>query len=407
MVLAPPGARYSKALMDHRPRPGSVSIYFFAGNFAEVLRRHAEGLPQAYGTHDEVARLVQDLRKEGLSVVVNSFLTASKHVEEPSEGVTVRSLGARNYADDAMLGRAVAEDDAEALIAHFPNLRLLKAVTGTGKASAAFLATSFYRRGLRSWLRTRGTVAALNHPQFDFVSNHCRPATEHLADLGVKRSKLIPWDVPHPYSPADSKPKSSAPNDKIRVFYAGSISEEKGVGDVVRAVAHLAEPGRFTFEFAGNGQIDQMRDLASSLGVQRHVTFLGSIPNPEVFERFKGADLLVVPSRWEFQEGFPLTMFEAIASRTPIVCSDHPIFARVLIDGEDAGLFRARDARSCARAIENIVSNPELYLQLSNQAEATWAKLQGPADWRSLILRWATEGPQSDWIRHRMLAARV
>ena len=381
----------------------SVSIYFFAGDFAEVVRRHSQGEPQAYGTHDEVARLIQDMRTAGLDVTISSFCTLSKKVDRPVDGLTIRSLGATNYADDAVLTRAVAEDDADALIAHFPNLKLLHAVARKGRPAAAFLATSFYRKGLRPWLRTRRTVAALNQPQIELVSNHCLPSTEHLANLGVRRSKLIPWDVPHPYSPADSLPKRAAPRGTVSVFYAGSISEEKGVGDAVRAVAQLPDRHRYRFEFAGNGEIKAMQALARSLGVEANVDFLGPIPNPQVFERFKTADLLIVPSRWEFQEGFPLTMFEAIASHTPIVCSDHPIFSRVLVDGEDAGLFRARDPRSCARAIAKIVSDPNLYLRLSANAEKVWQKLQGPADWRRLVLEWVTIGPQSPWIRQRML----
>ena len=390
--------------MDRRPDISSVSIYFFAGDFADVLRRHAEGKPQAYGTHDEVARLVQDLRGSGLEVAINSFCTPSKQIEQPCEGVTVRSLGAAHYGDDKVLADAVARDEADGLIAHFPSVKLLRAVAGKEKPAAAFLANSFYRKGLRPYLRTRRTVAALNNPRFDFVSNHCLPATEHLAQLGVARDRLIPWDVPHPYSPADSKPKRSAPGRPVNIFYAGSISEEKGVGDVIRSVAHLRDRSRFHFEFAGNGEIESMRQLARSLGVEDGLSFLGSIPNPEVFERFKSADLLIVPSRWEFQEGFPLTLFEAIASHTPIVCSDHPIFAGVLADGENAGLFRAGDARSCARAIEKIVSDPDLYFRLSANAGQTWQKLKGPADWRRLILEWATVGPRSPWIVERMLA---
>ena len=393
--------------MDQRQRLASVSIYFFAGDFTDVLRRYGDGRPQAYGTHDEVARLVHDLRAAGIEVTITSLCTRSRQVERPMEGVIVRSLGAANYADDGMLAGAVQEDRAEALIAHFPNLKLLRAVARQGKPAAAFLATSFYRTGVRSWLRTRRTVAALNDPQFDFVSNHCRPATEHLADLGVRRSALIPWDVPHPYSPADSTPKQAAPEGEVKVFYAGSISEEKGVADVVRAVGHLKDRDRYTFEFAGNGQIEQMQGLARSQGVEANVKFLGSIPNPQVFDRFKSADLLIVPSQWEFQEGFPLTMFEAIASHTPIVCSDHPIFARVLTDGENAGLFRAGDPRSCAAAIDKIVADPGLYLRLSREAEASWAKLQGPADWRRLIVEWATKGPESLWIQERRLAPKV
>ena len=387
--------------MSRRPPIRSASIYFFAGDFADVVRRHGEKEPQVYGTHDEVAKLIKDLLGRSIELTVHSFCTPSKMVEQPLPGLTVKSLGAQRYDDDRVLAAAVREDGSEALIPHFPNIRLLNAVTATGKTAAAFMATSFYRQGPRSWLRRRRTIAALKRGKFELISNHCLPSTEHLADLGVTRSRLIPWDVPHPFSPADSAAKSTLPNLPLKIFYAGSISEEKGVGDVARAIPQIAADVRFTF--AGNGEIDAMRGLAKSLGVEAKANFIGGIPNPEVFKRFQAADLLIVPSRSEFQEGFPLTLFEAIASHTPIVCSDHPIFKRMMTDGRNAILFRAGDSADLARAVDRIASDPDQYLRLSQAAEQTWESLRGPADWRRLIVEWATEGPDSPWIREHML----
>ena len=219
--------------------------------------------------------------------------------------------------------------------------------------------------------------------------------------MGVQRSRLIPWDVPHPFTPEASAPKSAPPGRPLEVFYAGSITEEKGVGDVLRAIPHLATDARFAF--AGNGEIDGMRRLAQSLGVESKADFIGGIPNPEVFKRFQDADLLIVPSRSQFQEGFPLTMFEAVASHTPIVCSDHPIFKRAMADGANAVLFRAGDSRDLASAVDRIAADPDQYLRLSRAAEQTWESLRGPADWRRLIVEWVTEGPDSQWIQSHML----
>lgn len=389
--------------MSPKPPIRSVSIYFFAGDFADVLRRHEEGIAQAYGTHTEVAKLIGDLLDRSVDVTVHSFCTPERKIERPRDGLTIKSLGARGYDEDDVLVRAVGEDISDALIPHFPNIRLMNAVAATRRPRAAFMATSFYRRGPRSWWRRKRTIAAIKRGGFDFISNHCVPATEHLRDLGVSASKLIPWDVPHPYTPAATSPKAAAPERALNLFYAGSISEEKGVGDVVRSIRHLKADPQATFTFAGNGEIAAMENLARRERVDSRANFLGGVPNPEVFQRFCEADLLVVPSRSQFQEGFPLAMFEAIASHTPIVCSDHPIFKRVMEDGRNAMLFRAGDPIDLARAIDRIASDPNLYLGLSRASDETWAKLQGPADWRRLIVEWVSEGPESRWIQQHML----
>ena len=92
-------------------------------------------------------------------------------------------------------------------------------------------------------------------------------------------------------------------------------------------------------------------------------------------------------------------MFEAIASRTPIVCSDHPMFRDVMADGRNASVFQAGDPRTFAAALSRTLSNAVLYKELSANATLTWAALKGPADWRTMIFKWIVEGHTSPWIR--------
>jgi len=127
------------------------------------------------------------------------------------------------------------------------------------------------------------------------------------------------------------------------------------------------------------------------------------VPNGEVFDLFRTADVVVVPSHREYTEGFPLTMFEAIGSRTPIVCSDHPMFVPVLKDGMHAAIFPGGDAGAFAEAIRRVVTDPDLYARLSTNAEKTWAALKGPADWRTMLTKWVLEGRKSEWIGQHML----
>jgi glycosyltransferase involved in cell wall biosynthesis len=98
-------------------------------------------------------------------------------------------------------------------------------------------------------------------------------------------------------------------------------------------------------------------------------------------------------------------MFEAIASRTPIVCSNHPMFRPVMIEGRNASVFPAGDHRALAGAMRRTLTDPILYSTLSTNATLTWAALKGPADWRTLIFKWAVEGGSSPWIRDHMLMA--
>src|SRR5438093_4690648 len=104
-----------------------------------------------------------------------------------------------------------------------------------------------------------------------------------------------------------------------------------------------------------------MKALAANLGIRELLTFRGLIGNDDVFKMFRSADLVTVPSRAPYAEGFPLTMFEAIASRTPIVCSDHPMFLPVMNAGLNAAIFRSGDDADMANAIQRLLTDDHLY----------------------------------------------
>lgn len=212
--------------------------------------------------------------------------------------------------------------------------------------------------------------------------------------MGVRRSKLISWDVPHRYKPQDYSPKSTW-KFPIRLAYAGTVNEEKGVGDLIRAVALLKNKLDVRCSIAGTGEVGALTQLAEQLGVSGLVNFTGQIGNDSVFKLYREADLAIVPSRREFPEGFPLTMFEAIASRTPIVCSDHPIFTPIMKDKNNAAVFRNGRPDSLMKTIAAVLSDGELYARYSEQAVHTWEKLGGTADWRTMIREWATMGSVS------------
>jgi glycosyltransferase involved in cell wall biosynthesis len=387
----------------------SASIYFFAGDFGDVLRRHAAGLEQTYATHDECAKLFKGLLDSGVELTIHSFVTAEAREERPLDGLRIVSLGARGYADSGLLHEAVAKDRSETIVAHFPNMELLRAVIATNCRSMAVLANSYNRRGPKAWLERRRVAKLLNNPRFELVSNHCLPATNHLASFGVDRTKLIAWDVPHRFDPKDVTSKTLAPGQSFKIAFAGAIRADKGVADLIRAAAQLKDVGlELECSFAGSGEIEEMQSLGAELGVSDKLDFRGLVPNGEVFDLFRTADVVVVPSHREYTEGFPLTMFEAIGSRTPIVCSDHPMFIPVLKDGVHAAIFPGGDAGAFADAIRRVLTDPDLYARLSANADLTWAALNGPADWRTMLTKWILEGRRSDWIdRHMLVSASV
>ena len=120
----------------------------------------------------------------------------------------------------------------------------------------------------------------------------------------------------------------------------------------------------------------------------------------------QAADAVIVPSRHSFPEGLPLTLFEGLASRTPVIASDHPMFRGHLEDGESAMLFRAGRPQALADAIARLMTDPALYARLSQGAATAWARMQTPVKWGEMIDRWVRDDAADRvWLAAHSVAA--
>jgi glycosyltransferase involved in cell wall biosynthesis len=122
------------------------------------------------------------------------------------------------------------------------------------------------------------------------------------------------------------RPDPSAERVPDQVLFVGFVNFNKGVDVLLRAFAELktrGEPGRLVL--AGGAyyrntrlQMEQLQGLATSLGVDDRVTFLGNQLPPDVARLMRESAVVVLPSR---AEAFGAVLAEALASGTPVVAS--------------------------------------------------------------------------------------
>jgi len=107
------------------------------------------------------------------------------------------------------------------------------------------------------------------------------------------------------------------------VLFVGRLVEGKRPAVAIEAFAEVREsvPDAELY-LCGEGPLQsELAALAADLGVQDAVTFLGQVPYEEMPTVYRGADVLVLPSR---AEGVPRTIMEALASGVSVVSSDLP-----------------------------------------------------------------------------------
>ncbi len=266
---------------------------------------------------------------------------------------------------------------------------LLRYSSGQDIQTLAIFASYFDRSSSYKRVVTRMLVNVLNHPSVFLVGNHRTPATQTMIDSGLDARKAVAWDWPGARQPGNYPLKRLALNEAPEIVYVGSVGEIKGVGDLVRAMGILYQrkvPVRLTV--AGSGEdLEPLRTLAEQIAPGM-VEFLGRVPNEEAFGLMQRAALVCVPSRPAFPEGFPLTLTEALASRTPVVASDHPVFLGGFPDGLGVRYFRAANAESLANRIQSVLADADAYARLSELTADAFARVECKTTFGDLIDRW-------------------
>ena len=95
----------------------------------------------------------------------------------------------------------------------------------------------------------------------------------------------------------------------------------------------------------------------NELGITSQVNFLGTIPSDSVLQVMRNNTAVVVPSKHEYPEGLPNTIYEALASRSPLIISDHPAFKGRLKPYNDCLSFAAGNADDLAEKLLELKTN--------------------------------------------------
>lgn len=93
----------------------------------------------------------------------------------------------------------------------------------------------------------------------------------------------------------------------IKAAFVGRLVPYKGADMAIEAMAELVKDGKITFDIYGTGpEEEQLKSLASHLGVNQHIIVHGFVPNEELQKKLVSADILVFPSIREFGGGVVL-----------------------------------------------------------------------------------------------------
>jgi 2-deoxystreptamine N-acetyl-D-glucosaminyltransferase/2-deoxystreptamine glucosyltransferase len=132
----------------------------------------------------------------------------------------------------------------------------------------------------------------------------------------------------------------TAPDKPPHVLYAGRLSPEKGVLELVEAARGLS------LVIAGDGPLRERVPGA-----------LGWVAHDELLRLYGRAAVVACPSH---REGYGIACAEAMAHGRPVVASDVGGLRDLVVDGETGLLVPPGDVAALRAALERLLADPEL-----------------------------------------------
>ena len=384
-------------------------IVQYAGDYREAVERLEKGEGETYYAQKYSVDAVAEIGKTIEEVAVLCCLTQERYDEVLSNGVRAIGAGFNSKIQIKLLIELIEKQNPTHLIVRTPMPGLFRWAINQKIPTIAILADSFKTQGFKNKLRNYWLAKLLNHQQIEWVFNHGINSSLSLQEIGVKSDKIIPWDWPSTITPDSffAKTLRVAP-PVFKLIYVGLITESKGIGDVLNALKELKSKNlSINIKVAGKGETEEFINKAKQLNIEDCVEFLGLVPNQAIVHLMREADLVIIPSRPDYPEGFPMTIYEALCSRTPIIASDHPMFQNKLKDGINSVIFPAANAVALADCIEKLMTNPELYERISLASYEAWKQLQIPVKWGEMINRWLDNSAKNrQWLFEHRLSSR-
>jgi glycosyltransferase involved in cell wall biosynthesis len=155
--------------------------------------------------------------------------------------------------------------------------------------------------------------------------------------LGARDVRVIPSGVD---LPAEIGPEADPPE----ILYAGRLSEEKGVLELVEATRGMR------LVVAGDGPLRARVPAAR-----------GFVPNDELQGLYARAAVVTCPSR---REGFGVACLEAMAHGRPVVATRVGGLRDLVVDGETGLVVPPRDPEALRAALRRLIADPDLRRRL-------------------------------------------
>lgn len=187
----------------------------------------------------------------------------------------------------------------------------------------------------------------------------------YINNLGLseKQVRVLPNPTELPAQIPDRTNTST-----IKFGFFGRVGARKGTFDLIKAFAQIADTSKSELIIAGDGDIEEARQLAKSLNLENKVQFLGWIDSQTRDKLLANIDVFVLPS---YNEGLPMALLEAMGWGLPAIVTPVGGIPELITSTENGLLVNPGDVQKLSKAMQGLIENESLRVSLGNAARET------------------------------------
>jgi len=188
---------------------------------------------------------------------------------------------------------------------------------------------------------------------------------ELLVDRGINKDKVsIVYNGVKKIEYPDKLKSVFVLNDnKLKICFIGRLEKVKGCQYLLEALGQIRNV-EYVCDIYGEGSLKQeLEELSNKLMLNNRVCFKGF--SDKVRTVLPEYHIVVLPSLFE---AFPLTIPEAMNSKTIIVCSDAGGLPWIIKDKINGYIFKSKDSKELSAVLEYIYKHPDEQTKVIDRA---------------------------------------
>lgn len=227
-------------------------------------------------------------------------------------------------------------------------------------------------------IRKADKIQAISNYLKDFAFRQGARSPIHVVPNGVDLKKYKTQSIKH----KNLKLEYNIKDDEKIVITTSRLVYKNGIDILIKSIYELKkiDPGlKIKLLVLGDGGLrNELENLTEELNLKNETVFLGFVPQDEIYDYLKMADVFVRPSR---SEGLGNSFLEAMATEVPVIGAAVGGIPDFLTDGE-TGLFCETDNyKDLAEKIRLILEDSKLREKIIQNAKKL---IQEKYDWEKI-----------------------